>query len=305
MAMLKRFFLFGLVNILIIFTISILTSVFGLQPYLAEGGLNLVSLAVFCLIWGMGGALISLALSRIMAKMMMGVKLVSQTDAQYGQLVQRVYGLARAAGLTTMPEVGVYESPELNAFATGPTKNRALVAVSTGLLQRMDQDAVDGVLGHEITHISNGDMVTMTLIQGIINAFVMFLARIIAFAVSALLRGNSRSEGGGVEYLVRFGITIVLEIVFNLLGMIVIGYFSRQREFKADAGGAKLAGRQKMINALESLKAAYERGITDEAQPKSLATLKISGKAGGLMALMSTHPPLDVRIEALRKAQIL
>jgi heat shock protein HtpX len=297
MTWLKRIFLFGIVNLLIVVTISILTSVLGLQPYLQSGGMDIASLALFCLMWGMGGAFISLALSRIMAKMMMGVHVVEPSDAQFGGLVQRVHYLARQSGLKTMPEVGVYESPELNAFATGPTKNRALVAVSTGLLNRMDRDAVDGVLGHEIAHIANGDMVTMTLVQGIVNAFVMFIARIIAFAV-----GNFVKEDG-LRYIVRFAVTIVLEIGLSFLGMIVVGYFSRMREYRADNGGAKLAGREKMIRALESLKAAYE--IKDDNQPESLATLKISGKSGGLMAMMSTHPPLDERIARLRSAPII
>jgi heat shock protein HtpX len=196
-----------------------------------------------------------------------------------------------------MPQVGIYESPELNAFATGPTKNRSLVAVSTGLLERMDSGAVDGVLGHEVAHIANGDMVTMTLIQGIVNAFVMFFARIIAFIVGNFVRDDS------LRYLVRFAVTIVLEIGLSILGMIVVGYFSRMREYRADRGGAKLAGRDKMIRALESLKAAYE--TRDEDQPASLATLKISGKSGGLLALLSTHPPLDDRIARLRTAPIL
>jgi len=298
MAVLKRFFLFGLVNMLIIVTISIVTSLLGLQPYLAQGGLNLASLAVFCLLWGMGGAFISLALSRIMAKMMMGVKVVEATDPQFGSLVQRVHNLARQAGMTKMPEVGYYQSPELNAFATGPTKNRALVAVSTGLLERMDPDAVDGVLGHEISHIVNGDMVTMTLVQGVVNAFVMFLARIVAFAVGSLVKSDS------LRYIVRFAVTIALEIGLSFLGMIVVGYFSRMREYRADAGGAKLAGRGKMIKALESLQGAI--GIQDpNPQPESLATLKISSaKKGGLMALMSTHPPLDDRIAKLKSMPI-
>lgn len=297
MAWLKRIFLFAVVNLLIVVTISILTSVLGLQPYLQSGGYDITSLAIFCLIWGMGGAFISLALSRIMARMMMGVQVIEPNDPQYGELVQRVHALARKAGLKTMPQVGIYESPELNAFATGPTKNRSLVAVSTGLLERMDSGAVDGVLGHEVAHIANGDMVTMTLIQGIVNAFVMFFARIIAFIVGNFVRDDS------LRYLVRFAVTIVLEIGLSILGMIVVGYFSRMREYRADRGGAKLAGRDKMIRALESLKAAYE--TRDEDQPASLATLKISGKSGGLLALLSTHPPLDDRIARLRTAPIL
>lgn len=296
MTWIKRIFLFTIVNLLIVITISIITSLIGLR-YGAHGGLNVASLAVFCLLWGMGGAFISLLLSRIMAKMMMGVQVLEPNDPQFGGLVQRVHGLARRAGLSTMPEVGVYQSEELNAFATGPTKNRALVAVSTGLLNRMDADAVDGVLGHELSHVTNGDMVTMTLIQGVVNAFVMFIARVVAFAVGQLIKEDS------IRYLVRFAVTIVLEIALSLLGMIVVGFFSRIREYRADAGGAKLAGRDKMIRALESLKSAME--IRDENQPESLATLKISGKSGGFMAMISTHPPLEERIARLRTSPIL
>ncbi len=297
MTWLKRIFLFGVVNILIVVTISVLTSLLGLQPYLHAGGYDFTSLAIFCLMWGMGGAFISLGLSRIMAKMMMGVQVIEPNDAHFGALVQRVHGLARRAGLEKMPEVGVYQSPELNAFATGPTKNRSLVAVSTGLLERMDEDAVDGVLGHEIAHIANGDMVTMTLIQGVVNAFVMFIARVAAFIIGNFIKEDS------LRFIARFAITIALEIALSFLGMIVVGYFSRMREYRADAGGAKLAGRDKMIRALEALKAAYE--IRDEDQPQSLATLKISGKSGGLMALFSTHPPLDDRIARLRHGRAL
>src|SRR5690606_37107750 len=179
MAWAKRIFLFLAVNALVVITISTLMRLFGVEPYLQANGLNLESLAVFCLLWGMGGAFISLGLSRIMAKWMMGVKVIdpNTTDSNAQELVQTVYRLARAAGLSKMPEVGIYQSPEVNAFATGPTKARSLVAVSTGLLQRMRQDEVEGVLAHEVAHIANGDMVTMTLVQGVINAFVMFLAR--------------------------------------------------------------------------------------------------------------------------------
>lgn len=293
MTWLKRIFLFSLVNILVVITISIVASLIGVRAG-GHGALNLTSLAVYCLMWGMGGAFISLAISRIMAKMMMGVQVFEPTDVQFGGLVQRVHGMARAAGMTVMPEVGVYQSEELNAFATGPTKNRALVAVSTGLLDRMSEDAVDGVLGHEITHIVNGDMVTMTLIQGVVNAFVMFIARIVAFAVGQAIQDDR------MRYTVRFAVTMILEIALSFLGLIVVGYFSRLREFKADFGGAKLAGKGKMIRALESLQASLE--VHDDHQPEALATLKISGKSGGLMALMSTHPPLEERIARLKSA---
>ncbi len=193
----KRVFLFLAVNVLVVTTISVVLGALGVRPYLTARGLDLGSLAVFCLVWGFGGAFISLGLSRVMAKWGMGVKLVDPgtPDPAAQELVSTVHRLAQAAGLRTMPQVGVYDSEEVNAFATGPTKNRALVAVSTGLLRRMRRDEVEGVLGHEIAHVANGDMVTMTLIQGVVNAFTMFLARVVAFFVAQLFRRDE--EGGG------------------------------------------------------------------------------------------------------------
>ena len=207
------------------------------------------------------------------------------------ELVSTVHRLARTAGLSAMPEVGIYESPELNAFATGPTRSRALVAVSTGLLASMSRSELEGVLAHELTHVANGDMVTMTLIQGVVNAFVMFLARVIAFAVAQSSERDNRR-------MVQFAITIVLEIALSLLGSIAVAWFSRRREFRADAGGAKLAGTGSMIASLEALRRRYE---PIESQP-AYASLKIAGGRGGLLALFSTHPPLEVRIAALKSA---
>lgn len=287
----KRIFLFILTNILIIVTISILTSLLGLQPYLKAGGIDLFSLAIFCLIWGMGGAFISLLLSKFMAKMMMGVEVIEPNDPQFGWLVRKVHNIARKAGISTMPEVGIYDSPELNAFATGPSKNNALVAVSTGLLQNMDEDALEGVLGHEVAHIANGDMVTMTLLQGIINAFVMFFARIIAFVVSTAIKDED------IRYFVQFALIIVLEIALSFLGMFVVAWFSRYREYRADEGGAKLTSRTSMINALKTLRDYYE---IEDPRGKELAAFKISNKSG-LLALLSTHPPLEDRIARLQK----
>ena len=287
----KRIFLFVLTNILIIITISIVTNLLGLQPYLRSGGIDLISLAVFCLIWGMGGAFISLLLSKFMAKMMMGVEVIELNDPQFGWLVRKVHNIARKAGISTMPEVGIYDSPELNAFATGPTKNNALVAVSTGLLQNMDEDALEGVLGHEVAHIANGDMVTMTLLQGIINAFVMFFARVIAFVVSTAIKDDD------VRYFVQFALIIVLEIALSFLAMFVIAWFSRYREYRADEGGARLTSRTSMINALKTLKNYYE---IEDPRGKELAAFKISNKSG-LLALLSTHPPLEERIARLQK----
>ena len=194
-----------------------------------------------------------------------------------------------------MPEVGIYDSPEVNAFATGPTKNRALVAVSSGLLNEMDDAAVDGVLGHEIAHVANGDMVTMTLIQGVVNTFVMFFARIAAFVVSNVMSGDRDSDRGPSPWIYHLSV-LVFDILFSLLGSIVVAYFSRWREFRADRGGAELAGKAKMIHALESLKRNY--AVDDRQQ--AVAAFKINGRRGGLLALLSTHPDLDDRIAALR-----
>ena len=287
----KRIFVFMAVNILIVTTISVLLSVLGVRPYLNANGLDYGALAIFCLIWGMGASFISLALSRVMAKWMMGVKVIDPqtTDMKLRQFVNRVHGFAQRAGLTKMPEVGIYESPELNAFATGPTKNRALVAVSTGLLHSMSEREVDGVLAHEIAHVANGDMVTMTLVQGVVNAFVMFLARIAGFIAGQAVEEKSR-------YMVEMLVTIVLQIALGILGMIVVASFSRRREFRADAGGAQLAGRDNMVAALRRLK--VNTGVTHDERGLAIDSLKISG-GKGFWSLLSTHPDLDSRIAAL------
>jgi heat shock protein HtpX len=301
--MFKRIFWFLAVNILVVATISIILSVLGIQPYLTARGLNYESLLIFCLVWGMGGAFISLALSRIMAKAMMGVKVIDQNarDPQLQELVQRVHQLAKGAGLPAMPEVGIYDSPEINAFATGPSKSRSLVAVSTGLLRRMNRQEADGVLAHEVAHIANGDMVTMTLIQGVVNAFAMFLARVIAYAVASVMGRGEEREGGGISTAVFFVTQIVLEIVFMILGSLVVAFFSRLREYRADQGGARYAGREKMIAALEALRRNYDTP-QPAAQP-SVQTLKISNHGSGIFRLFSTHPPLEERIARLRNGR--
>jgi len=289
----KRIVLFLITNILVMLTISILVQLLGLNRGLGASGIDYGSLMVFCLVWGMAGSLISLALSRVMAKRMMGVRVIDPNtrDPQEREIVEMVHNLARAARLPAIPEVGYYDSPEVNAFATGPTKSRALVAVSSGLWQRMSRDEVEGVLGHEITHVSNGDMVTMTLLQGVVNAFVLFFARVIAFAVSQ----NVRDENRG---MVQFGIVMVLQIVLSLLGAVVVAAFSRWREFRADRGGAQLAGRGKMIAALERLRRNVE--LVDTRQ-ESLATLKIAGGPSRMASLFASHPPLEVRIARLQQ----
>lgn len=294
MRMAKRLVLFFAVNILVVLTISFTLNILGVRPYLDARGINYQALIVFCLIWGMGGAFISLGLSRVMAKWMMGVKVIDPNVAneELAWLVNTVHKLARSAGLSKMPEVGIYSSPEINAFATGPTRNRALVAVSEGLLDSMDRSQIEGVLAHEVSHIANGDMVTMTLLQGIINAIVMFLARILAFFLVS--RRNSDEDSPGLRYLVTF----VLEIILSFLGMMVVAAFSRYREYRADAGGASLAGRDKMISALKALlKTVKYANLTGN---ESVASFKISGTPR-FIRLFSTHPPLEDRIARLER----
>ena len=290
----KRIFLFLVTNLAIVLTLSVVASIFGVNNYLEREGLNVGSLAVFSLIWGMGGAFISLQMSRWIAKRATGAQLVTGRtgNSQADWLFQTIERLTRQASLP-MPEVGIYPSDEVNAFATGPSKSRSLVAVSSGLLRSMRPEEVEGVLAHEVAHIANGDMVTMTLLQGVMNAFVIFFSRVIAYTI---LRGDSRDRrGGGAEFLV----IIVLQIVLGILGSLVTAWFSRQREFRADAGGAHLAGRERMIGALRRLQASHE--LVDTSH-EALATMKING-ARGWMLFFSTHPPLEQRIAALQNAR--
>lgn len=294
----KRIFLFAVVNILVVVTVSLVLNLLGVRPYLNANGIDYQQLMVFCLVWGMAGSFISLALSRVMAKWMMGVRVIDPNtmDPTLRGLIGTVYNLAHAAQLPAMPEVGIYESPEVNAFATGPTKSRALVAVSSGLLNRMNREEAEGVLGHEIAHIANGDMVTMTLLQGVINAFVMFFARIIAFAVANALRSNDDERSSP---MIQMLVTIVCEICLSILGSMVVAWFSRLREYRADRGGAELVGRGKMVAALEALRRTVE--IVDPRENEAIAAFKISGHRTGFRALFSTHPPLEERIMRLRQ----
>jgi heat shock protein HtpX len=294
--MAKRVLLFLATNLLVILTLSVVLRVLGIQPFLTRQGIDYSSLAAFCLVWGMGGALISLGLSRIIAKSAMGVRVIDPGSSDPGaqQLLQTVGNLARGAGIP-MPQVGLYESEDINAFATGPTRNRSLVAVSTGLLRKLGNDEVEGVLGHEITHIANGDMVTMTLLQGVVNAFVMFLARVIAFALAQAMR---RDNNEGISFGLYFVVQIALELVFMVLGSLVVMAFSRQREFRADAGGARLAGREKMVSALEALR--RDIGNVDPRAQPAVASMKISGRGGLFGRLGASHPPLEERIARLR-----
>ncbi|APH05568.1 protease HtpX [Bacillus weihaiensis] len=289
--MAKRIFLFLLSNILVITTIGIVLSLLNVSPYQTiNGDLNLVNLLIFSAVVGFTGSFVSLAMSRWMAKMMMKVKVLdpsSSLSAYERELVDRVHRLSRAAGLSKMPQVGIYQSSEVNAFATGPSKRRSLVAVSTGLLNTMDDDAIEGVLAHEVAHISNGDMVTMTLLQGIVNTFVVFFARIAAWIATRFVREE-------IAPIVHFVAVIIFQLVFSVLGSLVVFAFSRYREYHADRGGADLAGKDKMIHALRSLQQYTQRVRDDEA---SLATLKINSKKG--MSLFSTHPDLNERIRRL------
>ncbi|MBP1079773.1 protease HtpX [Bacillus capparidis] len=293
----KRIFFFLLSNILVITTIgivlTIVSSATGVNGYFtAGGGINLVYLLVFSAIVGFTGSFISLAMSRWMAKMMMGVRVLNPAKQSLSleeeRLVERVHRLARAAGITKMPEVGIYQSPEVNAFATGPSKNKSLVAVSAGLLNEMDDDAVEGVLAHEVAHIANGDMVTMTLLQGLVNTFVVFFARVAAWIASRFVRED-------LAPIVHFIAVIIFQIVFSILGSLVVFAYSRHREFHADRGGADLAGKDKMIHALRSLQ-HYSSRVREEEQA-SVATLKINGRRKS--SIFSTHPDLNERISRL------
>ncbi|MGZ3693882.1 MAG: protease HtpX [Bdellovibrionota bacterium] len=304
MAFAKRIFFFALVNIAMVVTISLVLSLFNVRPYLHAYGLDYQSLAIFCLVWGMGGAFFSLALSRVIAKWTMGVQLVDvNSPGEAGELARTVQRLAQAARLPKMPQVGIFESAQPNAFATGPTKARALVAVSSGLLRTMNSKELEGVLAHEITHVSNGDMVTMTLIQGVVNAFVMFLARIAAFAImQAMQSRNDRDSGRGGGRWMYYLTTMAFEMIFGLVGAIIVASFSRWREFRADKGGATLAGREAMQGALRRLLSFQQRGAEEaqaETRSPAIAALMINSPRGSILNLFATHPSLEVRIERL------
>jgi len=297
----KRIFLFLALNFLVIMMITIVLNIFNIRPYLNAYGINYTELMIFCLLWGMGGAFISLALSRKMAKWMMGVKTVDphSREPQLRHLVETVHHLAKSAGLPALPEIGIYHSNEVNAFATGPTRSRALVAVSTGLLNRMKPKEIEAVLGHEISHVANGDMVTMTLLQGVVNAFVMFLARVLAYVLSGL--GRNRESGSGGGYMSYMIFVYLFEVVFMILGSLVVAAYSRHREFRADAGGARLAGKESMIAALQALQNL--QAIKDPHENPAMAAFKISHPSKrGLLRLFASHPPIEERIERLKKS---
>ena len=293
----KRILLFVATNIAVLFVLSISASilirVLGIQEM--PGGLNLQALVIFAAVIGFGGSFISLAMSKWMAKRATGATVIEQPRNSTEQwLIETVRRLAKQAGIG-MPEVAVYEAPDVNAFATGMSRDSALVAVSTGLLNAMDKDEAEAVLGHEITHVSNGDMVTLALIQGVLNTFVIVLSRVVGYFVDRVLLKNDR-DSGGVGFFVS---SMVAQIVLGILASMIVMWFSRQREFRADAGGAKLAGRDKMIAALYRLKAMHEPAQL----PDQMAAFGISGSpAGGFKRLFMSHPPLDERIAALTRA---
>ena len=276
----KRILLFVMTNLAVVAVLGVVASLLGVNRYLTANGLNLGALLGFALVMGFGGAIISLLISKPMAKWSAKVQIIDGS------------GSADKAGIG-MPEVGIFEG-DPNAFATGAFKNSALVAVSTGLLQGMTRDEVEAVIGHEVAHIANGDMVTMTLIQGVMNTFVVFLSRVIGYAVDSFLRKNDEnSSGPGIGYMIT---TVVLDIVLGFAAAIIVAWFSRQREFRADAGASQLMGRrQPMINALARL-----GGMHPAELPKSMAAM---GIAGGIGKLFSTHPPIEERIAALQNAQ--
>ena len=289
----KRVALFVLTNIAILTVASLTFSLFGITGALAANGFDPAGMLLFCALFGFGGAFVSLALSKWMAKRATGAQIIeAPRNAGERWLLDTVARQSASAGIA-MPEVAVFPSPQPNAFATGASRNKALVAVSTGLLDSMRENEVEAVLGHEIGHVANGDMLTLTLIQGVLNTFVLFLARVIGFAVDRVVL---RNEGGiGIGYFIT---TIVAQIVLGILASVVVMWFSRQREFRADAQGARLAGRNNMIAALERLKASS--GMPD-TMPESMAAFGISsGVRRGLRALFASHPPLDARIAALR-----
>lgn len=300
--MIKRAALFLATNLLVIATISILTSVLGLNGFLLRHGIDYKSLAIFCLFWGMTGSLIALFLSKVMAKVSMGVVVINPRNATQNEryLLELVNELAKKAGLKSMPEVGVYPSPELNAFATGYSRDHSLVAVSSGLLNNLNRDEVEAVLGHEISHVANGDMVTMTLVQGVVNAFSLFLSRIAAYAASIALSRQDENNAHEFSYMTYYLFSVVFDILFTLLGSILVAAFSRWREYRADHGGAKLAGRDKMIAALQRLKAGAD--LEDDRAP-ALAAFKISHHPAWL-DIFSSHPPIDKRIERLAKTKM-
>ncbi|MFO1371570.1 MAG: protease HtpX [Candidatus Competibacteraceae bacterium] len=290
----KRVFLFVVTNLAVVLLLSIVARLLGVDRFLYQSGINFFSLLVFAVIFGMGGALISLLMSKWIAKRSVGAQVIEQPRTQNERwLVETVRAQAQRAGIG-MPEVALYDSPEPNAFATGANRNAALVAVSTGLLEQMAPEEVEAVLGHEVSHVANGDMVTLSLLQGVLNTFVIVLSRVVGYFVDQALSRNGEQRGPGIGYMLT---SFVMEILFGVLASLIVMWFSRYREFHADAGGARLAGRGKMIAALERLRQLHE----PSQLPSQMAAFGINGGLGdGLRKLFMTHPPLEERIAALR-----
>ena len=290
----KRIVLFLATNFAIMLVLSITMRLLGVEPYLNANGLNLGSLLVFAGVMGFGGSLISLAISKWSAKTAMGVHVIeAPSNSTEFWLLETIRKYSVEVGIK-MPEVGIYESPDVNAFATGMSKNSSLIAVSTGLLQKMTRQEAEAVLGHEVAHAANGDMVTMALIQGVVNTFVMFFSRVIGYLIDKIVFKTER--GNGPAFFVTM---IIAELVLGILASIIVMWFSRRREFRADQGGASLAGRRNMIAALDRLNAQHPQPL-----PEKMAAFGIAGGVGsGLKRLFMTHPPLEERIAALKAAE--
>lgn len=293
----KRILLFVTTNLAVVLLLGMVARLLGVDRFLYQSGLNLPSLLIFAAIFGMGGSLISLLMSKWIAKMSVGAQIIEQPRTQTERwLVETVQRQAQAAGIG-MPDVAIYDSPEPNAFATGANRNSALVAISTGLLQQMTAEEAEAVLGHEVSHVANGDMVTLSLLQGVLNTFVIALSRVVGYLLDQALSSRNSEEyrGPGIGYYIT---SMVLELVFGFLASLIVMWFSRYREFHADAGGARLAGRGKMIAALERLRQLHE----PSQLPSQMAAFGINGGLGeGLRKLLMTHPPLEERIAALRR----
>ncbi len=289
-----RTFLFIATNIAVMLVLSLVVNLLGINRYLSAQGINYQSLLMFAAFYGMIGSFISLAMSKTMAKSSMGVQVIDQPQNQTEKWLYDVVEKQAQRLNLGMPEVGIFQAPVANAFATGMSKNSSLVAVSTGLLQSMTPDEVEAVVGHEMSHVANGDMVTMTLLQGVMNTFVYFFATIVGYVVDRALSGENNRGGIGIG---SFMTRIIAQVVLGFLAAIIVAWFSRYREFKADAGGASLAGKEKMVDALRAL----QRGHEAEELPGQFAAFGING--GGLQKLFMTHPPLEERIAALQNAQ--
>jgi len=291
--MFKRIILFMVTNLAIVFVLSIVLNLLGVGPMLDQQGLNLTSLVVFAAVFGFGGSLISLVISKWTAKRMTGAQVITQPATELEHwLVETVRRQALKANIG-MPEVAIYDAPDPNAFATGMNRNNALVAVSTGLLRTMDKNEAEAVLAHEISHVANGDMITLALIQGVVNTFVIVASRLAGYLVDRVIFKTERGHGPGF-----FITSMIAQLVFGILASIIVCWFSRQREFRADAGAASISGREKMIAALQKLRMSSAQPHL----PDQMAAFGISGPVGGgLRKLFMTHPPLEERIEALRR----